>query len=320
MNRKILQVGPATLAVSIPTSWIKKFNLKKGQEISVEEQGSSIKITTKNPIEEENAILDVTALNPIATKIIGMLYKAGYKKIINYYTPKKIVKHRGKLVNELDMIKNTFDHLTGMQLWEIGKNNGKHYATIVESAKLNPNEFNNVLNKLCMHLTYQAEQIHEAISNSNIMLDEAYLNERLINQTSDFCIKILVIHGHEEYKKVIYYYDFITKLESIGDKYFQIALNYKEQKKIDKISLDSIEKSTNFIKELLSLYKKFDFDKITKTTNNLLKEIKDYEKNIRQSKEKTNLISYAVYSILLEIYELIETIYFLNHDYFKDKN
>ncbi len=317
MNRKILQAGPATLAISLPMSWVKKFSLKKGQELAVEEQGNALKIITKNPLEEESATLDVGKLEPVATKIIGMLYKTGYKKINAFYTPNKIVSHRRKQQSELEMVKHTFSHLTGMQFWELGKREGRHYASVIESAKVNLQEFDNVFNKLCLHLMHQAEQITEALSQQKTIFDEAFLAEQLINQTHDFCIRILITYGHKDYKKVPYYYDFIIKLESIGDKYFSIACNTKE--KIDKNTLHTLEQSRDFISRVLSLERKFDFDKVTSLTQEIFQVITEYEMLITTNKVKAGLISHTLYSLLLEIYELIEILYALHHDYFSDK-
>jgi len=327
MNRKILQAGPATLAVSLPMGWTKKYDIKKGQEINVEEQGSSLIIKTSSPIEEESAKVNVSALGPVATKVIGMLYQAGYKKIKANYTPNKTIIRRGKEVKELDMVRNTFDHLIGMQLWEIGKEGNENYALAVESAKINPSEFDNVLQKLCLHIVHQAEQVSEAISQNNDIFDEAYLDERLITQASDFCIRNLVSFGHHEHKKTLYYNNFIFKLESLGDKYFSIALNfhknYQNKQNILKVStyvIQSLIKTSDFIKEIISLYRKFDFEKSVILVKNLDEAIKDYEKKVLNKKQASSHTSYITYSILTELYESIETIFFLNYDYFKDNS
>ncbi|OGJ16860.1 hypothetical protein A3K73_08925 [Candidatus Pacearchaeota archaeon RBG_13_36_9] len=319
MKRRILQAGQATLAVSLPMPWVKRFKLKKGQDIEVEEQGSSLKIKTAAMTEEDSAALNVSSLHPISTKIIGLLYKAGYKKIKALYSPNKTVIHRGKEVKEIDMIKNTFDHLIGMQLWELGKEKNENYAMVMESAKVNPKEFDNTFNQLYLHLIHQAEQVYEALSLNKDIFDEAYLAERLINQTADFCTRILVSFGHEEYKKTLQYYNLIDNLETIGDRYFYIALEQHENKtKINKEILEFFQKASGFIEESSSIYRKFDFDKIKSLTKELDETIKSYEYKIRKSKGKENLVSYNLYSIFLELYEIIEKLYFLNYDYFKE--
>lgn len=316
MNRKIIQAGPVTLALSLPMRWVKRFRLKKGQELMVDENGNTLKVSTISPSEEGSAVIDVTSLDPIPTKIIGVLYKAGYKRIKAFYTPNRIVSRRGKDVKEIDMIRNTFDHLTGMQLWDMGNRDGKHYATAAETAKVSPEEFDNVLNKLYLHLTAQAEQVSDALANRKDIYDEALLAERLISQTSDFCIRILVMFGHPDYRKTLQYYDLISKLESIGDRYFTIARNLG---KADRSSAKPLQRTVEYLKTATSLCRKFDMGKARSFVIELKEEIDAYEKSIKEGKIKASIESYQVYSILLELFDMSETIYFLNHEVFKEK-
>jgi phosphate uptake regulator len=320
MIRKIIKSGPATLSVSLPMSWVKKFKLAKGQEVSVEEQGDSIKIKTSLPMEEESARLNVSKLSPLSTKIIAMLYRMGYKNIKAIYTPNHLVLHRGKEIKELDMIKNTFDHLIGMQLWEIGKDKCENYATVIESTKLNPKEFDNVFNKLYFHLMNQSEQIHEALSKNKDIFDEAYLVERLMNQTNDFCIKILISSGHEDPKKTLNYHEFILILESIGDRYFDIAKNYHKNKEIiDSETVKYLKKADDFIVNSASLCRKFDSEKLIQLTKEIYETINEYNEKLRKNKLKNSLISHNIYSIFLELYKVVELIFSLNHEFFREK-
>jgi len=324
MNRKIIQSGPATLSVSLPMNWVKKFDLEKGQELIVEEQGNSLRIKTIGFVEQEDAKINITELYPISTKIIGMLYRAGYKKIKAIYTPNKIITHRGRQQKEIDMIKNTFDHLIGMQLWEIGKKDNENYAMTIESAKPEQKEFNTVFNKLYFHLMHQSEQVYEAFSENEDIFDEAYLAERLINQTHDFCIKILVSFGYEDFKKTLPYYDYISKLETIGDRYFEIATIYHEKKeKIDNNIINYLEKAKGFIEESASLYRKslinkFNIREIISLTNKIHSTIKDYKNKINNKKINSS-ISHNLYPIFLELYEIIEILFFLNQDNFRER-
>ncbi len=317
MKRKIIQAGPTTLAVTLPMPWVKKYKLKKGEQLEVEEQGNELKISTQKRTEQENATINAQELHPISTKIIGILYKAGYKKIKAYYTPNTKLTHRGKQIKELDMIKNTFDHLTGMQLWEIGRDEKGNFATAIETAKTNPEEFENNLNKIFLHLIHQAEQTITYLTTNKNLFEETSLSERLVNQTTDFCIRTLVSYGHKQHQKTLYYYDLITSLENIGDKYFKITMTHHNKKsKTDAQTINYLKRIKEHLETLASIYRKFDFKKITLLTQQICEEIKNYEQNI--NKNKTNIIHYNLYTILQELKEAIEKIYFLNHENFKE--
>ena len=50
MKRRIVKQGAATMTISLPAPWIKKFGLKEGDELNIEEKGKLIEITTERSI------------------------------------------------------------------------------------------------------------------------------------------------------------------------------------------------------------------------------------------------------------------------------
>ena len=54
MERKINRVGTNTLTVSLPQSWVKRYQLRAGDSIAVEEQGSVLKIIAGDAKEESS--------------------------------------------------------------------------------------------------------------------------------------------------------------------------------------------------------------------------------------------------------------------------
>lgn len=316
MKRKILQAGPTTLTISLPMSWVKKFNLKKGQELEVEEQGSALKILTKNIHEEDLAVINASSLYPISTKIIGAMYKAGYKRIKVYYTPNRILTHRGKEQKEVDMIKTTFDHLNGMQLWDINKDKDGNFLSVTETSKPDTKEFKNILNKLLLCLSSQAELISNSFDNKEDIFDEASLNERLINQTADLCIKILIIKGHEEYRKTTFFYDFILRLESIGDDLYSLSYELKNNKSVKIKTKEALKKINHLLKKSEDIYKNFNQQGLI----NLIKETENLNKDFKEKimlQNNKGVIEFYVYSLINKIIDLIESHCFMNYDYFK---
>jgi len=320
MVRKVIQSGPATLSISLPSKWIKKFNIKKGQELGVEEQGNSLNISAQSLDSSDNALVNVSELNPISTKIIGIAYKSGYKQIKAVYTLGKKVIHRGRKIAEIDMIKNTFDHLIGMQLWEIGKSGNTNYAIAKESAKIIPKEFDSVLNKLFFHLMHQTDLILESLASKKDLFSESALTERLINQTQDLCIKILYLNGHDIYKKTLPCYNLVMKLESIGDKYFRIAERvHKNKIQIDKESIEYLNKLNLILEEIGSLNRKFISKKAINLVVKIEKNLVEYEEFMKKIRTQDNLIYYEIYSIGLEFLEVVENLFFLNQEILKEE-
>ena len=47
MKRKIVKQGAATLMISLPSKWCKKFGLKKGDEVDIETANDSLLVSPK---------------------------------------------------------------------------------------------------------------------------------------------------------------------------------------------------------------------------------------------------------------------------------
>ena len=72
MKRSVILMGGKTYIVSLPAPWIKRYGIKKGTELDVEESGSSIIISTKSGVSiPERFEIDITDFEPILAKSIG---------------------------------------------------------------------------------------------------------------------------------------------------------------------------------------------------------------------------------------------------------
>lgn len=84
MKRKLVKQGAATLMISIPSKWARKFNLDKGNELDVEEKGSELLLSIESQqLGKKEATIEITQENnhdlyPILTHA----YRKGFHKII----------------------------------------------------------------------------------------------------------------------------------------------------------------------------------------------------------------------------------------------
>ena len=63
MKRKIIQIADSTQLVSLPRKWSLKYNIKKGDEVEVEEQGNKLLVSTEKGVELKSIEIDVTELD-----------------------------------------------------------------------------------------------------------------------------------------------------------------------------------------------------------------------------------------------------------------
>jgi len=92
MKRKIVKQGTATMTISLPASWIKKFNLNVGDELGIEEVGNKIEISTEKAMGETKAEIDAEKLGDFTKTDLSHLYIAGYDEIIINFKDKEVLK------------------------------------------------------------------------------------------------------------------------------------------------------------------------------------------------------------------------------------
>lgn len=80
MKRKVALIGPSTLMVSLPRIWVKKHQLAKGQEVTVEEKEGSLLVHAPDQQIMRNATLHFTS--GFLDRSIRSLYRQGYHEII----------------------------------------------------------------------------------------------------------------------------------------------------------------------------------------------------------------------------------------------
>src|SRR3989344_3919364 len=83
IKRKVVLHGPSTLTISLPTKWIKKHGVKKGDELEVEEFDKILKVSTDREYSPVRSIkVDLNNLSEDAIKsILAVLHKSGYDEI-----------------------------------------------------------------------------------------------------------------------------------------------------------------------------------------------------------------------------------------------
>ena len=154
MLRKIVQHGPATLTLSLPSGWAKKWGIKKGAELEVEEFGKELRIKAdKIPTTNEKKELALGNLNRAGKSYLTSAYRQGFDEIsLSYDDPNFYLVIQKLVANDL----------IGFEVTERGLNN----CIIKDLTGYNKNEFENSLNRIWFLVLEQDEmQIVQMIKN-----------------------------------------------------------------------------------------------------------------------------------------------------------
>lgn len=269
MKRKLIQMAGKTMVVSLPSNWVKKYGLKKGGEIDLEEQGQRVVISTSKEYGIETVKADLRgATERVIRWTLSALHKSGFDEIIVDHDKKETV----KLIEEL--IKDLFIGFTIIE-------QTKERCILKSISKDQESELDSTLRRAFLVTISMGEETLEAIKKENFKdLKELATKERMNNQLTNFCERILNKRGYKDHKKTSFMYVIAWNLEKICDNYKYICDLFKDTKKI-KISkdvLDLYESANKFFKDYYDLFYKFDINRLS----NLSMQKKEIEKETRK--------------------------------------
>ncbi len=98
MQRKVIQQGPSTLMISLPSKWVKENNIKKGNEMNIELINNQLIASVSKKEIEKKVTLFIKNKEEDLQRILFSKYREGYNElIIKYEDPEVIINIRENL-------------------------------------------------------------------------------------------------------------------------------------------------------------------------------------------------------------------------------
>src|SRR3989338_1638749 len=103
MKRKVIQLAGKTHVVSLPSKWVKHYNVKKGDDIDIEELGNQLLVKPiKQETELKNISLNISNFNERTFRsAMSALHKSGYDEITLYFESQKLIDVTQNLIQNL---------------------------------------------------------------------------------------------------------------------------------------------------------------------------------------------------------------------------
>jgi len=277
MKRKIIKQGHNTLTVTLPNKWVKKLNLKAGEETDVYENGNSLVINGKQNIEDTCCTVDITDFTiPLLWRYFQSVYRSGcneikitfdphknlYEDAYHYYTTQFDYKYLGEKIPPkpaIAMIQEVVNRFVGIDIME----SGKGYCIIKEMAEVSSKEFENSLRRIFLVIFELFDRLLEAIQKDEIdntaLCKEVHAIDLNIDKFVDYCARILnrVVDAAPEKKKPLIFSSLFI-LELIGDEFKYIAKHLALSKKSVKDSIKIAKLVREHFDIYYKLYYKFD--------------------------------------------------------------
>lgn len=273
MKRRVIKQGHNTLTLTLPTDWVKLFNIKPGDEVDVSKRESGLFISTEKNNEELKATLDIREMNiPVIWKYFMAYYREGYDEIKVIFDPgtlyptpfrfySKYLSHQAQppKYSAFDTIRAITSRFIGLEIIE----NSKDCCIIRDMGAPSTKEFDSSLRRIFLLIQQMAEDSIKALNEKNSDYPKSIQDTDItIDKLHDYCIRVLNKTNFKEIKKAHIIFSMLNLLELVGDEFKHIAdqLTTIEFKDRDLSKVSPIaEKMVSQINKFYQLYYKFNF-------------------------------------------------------------
>ncbi len=292
MKRKINLVGNTTLTVSLPSKWVKKNNLKKGDELEIDENGQQLIINPKavrKKLSEITINFDDKATTSLVWRYMKSAYTHGYD-IMKVNFARKTLPYTSKdsiVVNKKEISTDEFIHLIANRMFGIGILERSESGFILKDVGIDTNvDINELTKRISLQVKVLAEKVLCAIeSGDKNDYNNVVVVENNINNLEDYGTRIL--NKKNKYEAVYSdKYLFLSFLENIGDMFFMIF------EKVVIYDLPFTKEAKKYYLELINKYEKLHntvwYNK--KDIQNVFFEIRNFEKELMMAGKNDSLL------------------------------
>ncbi len=221
MKRRVIQIAESTQLISLPRKWCLANNIKKGDELDLEEQGSKIMIATSTVPEIEKTTLNADQFGLFALRSIAALYKSGFDEVeVTFQSPANL-ELLPKFLNEDLPGFEVFDHTANRYL-------------IKAISKETVEEFDPALRRIFIMATSMARNLADVLNKPPYdahTVNSIMAMDTTINRLCNFCQRLLNKRGYKQPRKTNFIYTIIWEIEKICDELKYICLHLKDHPK-----------------------------------------------------------------------------------------
>lgn len=290
MKRKINKSGPSTLIVSLPSKWVKKQNIKQGDEVDVIEEGSRLVIGSNPKKKVLDISVDVSGSGGMLPRIIAGIYKAGFDVVKIRYTGAK----------ELDAIQDiVYRSCHSYEIMGVNKN----IVDVKAISELDPSLFNKILRKASQAVLTISDEVYCAVKKEDYAeLSNLVLKDQIVDRHTDFCRRVINKGYDVGYPLIGPIYVILEQIEVAADILKKLSSDAARHKLVlDDNLLKLFRDANNLIKLLFECLFDFKMEKF--------KELGSCEVRIRKQVYDLSGSTKGDIKALLHLVNLFETVF-----------
>ncbi|MBI2102530.1 AbrB/MazE/SpoVT family DNA-binding domain-containing protein [Candidatus Woesearchaeota archaeon] len=292
MQRKVIQQGPSTMMVSLPSKWVKENNIKKGDELTVDLNNNQLTIFPHNTGVEKKTMLFFKAKEEYLDRILMSKYREGYDEIVvKYDDPATIEK-----------IRETLKYLLGLEIID----QTGHSCIIKNISQGSHEDYPAMLRRLfqimltiadsCLEYTKTKEEKyrHTAIDLRETLVKLQQFCLRLINQQNSYSV--------QQKSQEFFYVWNIAEFGKIWSSLAKKQLSKKiELSKEDRLFFTAV---IQYQREFYETFYKRDAEKLRDMKDKLYSTLRPMgEKQLEKSKYK--MIQFYLLRLVNRMYEVM---------------
>jgi phosphate uptake regulator len=297
MRRKVIQIADSTQLISLPRKWCLTHNIKKGDELDIEENGSKLVVRTDSTPPFASVELDISKLDRTSIMfLIRALYKKGYDEIkINYKSPVATHYRTDQEINISTIAHREVSRCPGLEIIE----QKDTYLLLKAISVADPKELENILRRTFIMISDTCKDLVAACKTNDARMLES-IEEKHDNVTRfiNHCCRL--INKRQGLENAHFLYNIVSVLDKILDIMKNSAREMLEyNKKITAESakiLDLIYESYEIFHDL---FYRFNLDKVHK-----MNEFK--EKIYREIVAKAKIIPKEEILLLYDMHQSLE--------------
>lgn len=304
MRRRVIQIAESTQLISLPRKWCLGHNLKKGDELEVEEAGARLIVSTEKDPAEESVEVNVSDLDRTSViDIIRGLYKKGYDEI-KVICEKPVTRHfrTDADVNISSVIHKEVSRCPGLEVIE----QREGYCLLKVISKAEPKELDNILRRTFILISDTCKDLITAAKNNDRVLLES-IEEKHDNATRfiSHCLR-LINKRHNETKNTHFLYQIISMLDKIVDILKSAARDMlRYDKKIQQESYKILELIYESYEVFHELFYKFNLEKVRRMSELKEKTHRAILQSMKNIPKEEMLLLYDMHESL-EIYKALK--------------
>jgi len=274
MQRKVIQQGPSTLMVSLPSIWVKKNNITKGRVVDVTVQDNALIIASG--ITQTKKKTDITIVSPehYMRRLIISKYREGYEEIIIHYKDHKV----------LDHIRETLQYLLGFEIVD-QTDSSCTIANVAEGLKDN---YDQMFKRQFQIILTIGQMITDYIKNQDEQILHKIVDFRhTLSKVQEYCLRLLNREDFftEHHKQRAFFS--VWNIGVMGKTFIYLARDLLHKKKIQLGQKEQrySEKVLQYVRLLYNLHLNFKNEILIDLKNKRELLIKEGKELLQESKE-----------------------------------